>query len=82
MSLLLLGHRGSPREHPENSLAGFQAALDAGLSGVELDVRRLGDGELVVSHDPQLRGRPLSELRRADLPPRSAACARGFGLGC
>ena len=32
---LLLGHRGSPREYTENTLAGFQAALDAGLDGIE-----------------------------------------------
>lgn len=67
---LLLGHRGSPRAHPENSLAGFQAALDAGLDGTELDVRRLADGTLAVHHDAALRsGRALAELTRAELPP-------------
>jgi glycerophosphoryl diester phosphodiesterase len=66
---LLLGHRGSPRVHPENTLAGFQAALDAGLDGVELDVRRLADGTLVIHHDPALQGgRALPELTRAELP--------------
>ncbi|MFC5847157.1 glycerophosphodiester phosphodiesterase [Deinococcus petrolearius] len=69
MAPLLLGHRGSPRTHPENTLAGFQAALDAGLDGVELDVRRLGDGTLVVHHDKALQGgRALPELTRAELP--------------
>lgn len=69
MTPLLLGHRGTPRLHPENSLAGFQAALDAGLDGAELDVRRLLDGTLAVHHDPQLAdGRPLPGLRAADLP--------------
>ncbi|AZI42324.1 glycerophosphodiester phosphodiesterase [Deinococcus psychrotolerans] len=68
-SPLLLGHRGAPRLHPENSLAGFQAALDAGLDGVETDIRRLGDGGLVICHDAQLKdGRKLSALSRADLP--------------
>ena len=69
MAPLLLGHRGSPRVHPENTLASFQAALDAGLDGVELDVRRLADGTLVVHHDEALQGgRALPELRRAELP--------------
>ncbi len=69
MTPLLLGHRGTPRLHPENSLDGFQAALDAGLDGVELDVRRLGDGGLVICHDPHLPdGRKLDTLRRAELP--------------
>ncbi|MFC4638244.1 glycerophosphodiester phosphodiesterase [Deinococcus hohokamensis] len=69
MRPLLLGHRGSPRAFPENTLAGFQAALDAGLDGVELDVRRLRDGVLVVYHDAALPGgQALSTLRRLDLP--------------
>ncbi|MFC6749243.1 glycerophosphodiester phosphodiesterase family protein [Deinococcus aquaticus] len=56
MKPLLLGHRGTPRLHTENTLVGFQAAMDAGLDGVELDVRRLMDGTLVIHHDPALKG--------------------------
>lgn len=66
---LLLGHRGSPRQFPENTLASFQAALEAGLDGVEWDVRRLADGELVIHHDAELKdGRALPQMRRPDLP--------------
>jgi glycerophosphoryl diester phosphodiesterase len=69
MTPLLLGHRGTPRLHRENTLAGFQAALDAGLDGVELDVRRLVDGTLVIHHDEHLSdGRALPEMTAADLP--------------
>ncbi|UBV42965.1 glycerophosphodiester phosphodiesterase [Deinococcus taeanensis] len=69
MTPLLLGHRGTPALHRENTLTGFQAALEAGLDGVELDVRRLGDGTLVVHHDAHLAdGRFLPDLRAADLP--------------
>lgn len=67
--MLLLGHRGSPRQFPENTLASFQAALEAGLDGVEWDVRRLQDGTLVIHHDAVLSdGRQLPEMRCADLP--------------
>lgn len=66
---LLLGHRGTPRLHRENTLPGFQAALDAGLDGAELDVRRLLDGHLVVHHDLTLPdGRALNTLTRQELP--------------
>ncbi|MFC6591082.1 glycerophosphodiester phosphodiesterase [Deinococcus lacus] len=66
---LLLGHRGSPRQHPENTLAGFQAAVAAGLGGIELDVQCLADGTLAVHHDPDLAdGRALYRLTRAELP--------------
>ncbi len=69
MSPLLLGHRGTPRHHRENTLAGFQAALDAGLDGVELDVRRLLDGTLVIHHDEALKdGRLLPFLTLDELP--------------
>lgn len=66
---LLLGHRGSPRQHRENTLRSFQAALNAGLDGVELDVRRLADGTLVVHHDERL----FDGRRLADLTPRQLA---------
>lgn len=66
---LLLGHRGAPHHFRENTLPGFQAALDAGLDGVEIDVRRLADGTLVLHHDPHLKdGRRLRDLRRSEIP--------------
>ncbi len=66
---LLLGHRGSPRAERENTMSSFQAALDAGLDGVELDVRRLADGGLVIHHDLNLPdGRALNTLNAADVP--------------
>ncbi|ADV65740.1 glycerophosphodiester phosphodiesterase [Deinococcus maricopensis] len=69
MTPLLLGHRGTPHLHPENTLDGFRAALHAGLDGVELDVRRLGDGTLVIHHDPHLLdGRDLQTLGARTLP--------------
>ena len=69
-SPLLLGHRGSPLEHRENTLASFQAVMDAGLDGVELDVRRCVDGILVVHHDEKLfDGRRIADLSFPELRP-------------
>lgn len=48
---LIFGHRGAPDETPENTLAGFQRAVELGLDGVELDARLCKSGELVVLHD-------------------------------
>jgi glycerophosphoryl diester phosphodiesterase len=50
----ILGHRGSPRRAPENTIAAFEAALEAGADGVELDCRMTKDGVLVVRHDDEL----------------------------
>ncbi len=38
----------------ENTLSSFRAAFDAGVTGVELDVRLTADRQLVVWHDPVL----------------------------
>jgi glycerophosphoryl diester phosphodiesterase len=69
----IVGHRGNPAEATENTMAGFLAALDAGVRAVELDVRMTRDGELVVHHDAEL-GRVVAghglveELRRDEIP--------------
>lgn len=48
-------HRGLwNAERPENSLAAFAAARDAGY-GIELDVHLTADGHLVVHHDDSLK---------------------------
>jgi glycerophosphoryl diester phosphodiesterase len=51
---LIVGHRGAPTERPENTLAAFEAALDADAAAVEFDVRVTGDGHAVVVHDATL----------------------------
>jgi glycerophosphoryl diester phosphodiesterase len=50
----VVGHRGSPREAPENTLASFLAAARAGAQAVELDARLTRDGVVVVHHDAEL----------------------------
>tara|TARA_B100000029_G_scaffold69485_2_gene61839 strand:- start:1460 stop:2167 length:708 start_codon:yes stop_codon:yes gene_type:complete len=71
--MLIIGHRGAPTIKNENTLASFQAALDEGVDGIELDVQLSKDNQLVVFHDLhtyQLNGKhelichhTLSELR-------------------
>lgn len=48
------GHRGAKGLVVENTLESFAAAYDAGVTGVELDVRLTADGAVVVWHDPVL----------------------------
>lgn len=47
----IVGHRGARGEAPENTLAGFQIAVEAGAPEIELDVRLSADNHLVVLHD-------------------------------
>src|SRR5262249_20682605 len=76
--MLIFGHRGAPGypRRAENTCASFRKALRSGASGLEFDVRRCGDGRLVVVHDETIdrttngRGRvgklSYEELRRFD----------------
>lgn len=65
-------HRGLHGEtRPENSMAAFRAALEAGY-GIELDVHLLKDGNLAVMHDSALQrttGQPgkIEDLTTAQL---------------
>jgi len=52
---LVIGHRGSPLEAPENTLESFRLALAQGADALELDVHVSGDGVPMVIHDPDLR---------------------------
>ncbi len=52
----LIGHRGYPAVARENTGLSFEAALEAGCDGVELDVRMTRDLELIVHHDPTANG--------------------------
>jgi glycerophosphoryl diester phosphodiesterase len=53
---LVLGHRGASAARRENTLAAFAKAREFGADGVELDVRRTADAQLVVHHDPEAEG--------------------------
>lgn len=61
-----MGHRGWPTRYPDNTLSGFLAAASV-ADMVEMDVRRSGDGKLILSHDPTLRGEAVHEASWADL---------------
>jgi glycerophosphoryl diester phosphodiesterase len=91
---LILGHRGSPYEAPENTLASFARAVEQGADGVELDVQRARDGVPVVVHDDTLertlgvRGRvaehewpALERLSTARLPSLQQAAAWAAASG-
>jgi glycerophosphoryl diester phosphodiesterase len=53
--VIVLGHRGYSAKYLENTLEAFMKAVEAGANGVELDVRLSKDGEVVVSHDEDLK---------------------------
>ena len=62
-----IGHRGVRGSLPENTVAAFEAALGAGLDGLEVDVQRTRDGHLVLTHDFDLAGRRVVDAELAAL---------------
>jgi glycerophosphoryl diester phosphodiesterase len=83
---ILVGHRGLPTHAPEETLATFNACIDLRV-GVELDVRRTRDGQLVCLHDPTVdrttdgKGKAgdlsLRELRQLDAGKKFDAAFTG-----
>jgi glycerophosphoryl diester phosphodiesterase len=50
----IFAHRGASGTAPENTLAAFEKALEAGADYLEMDVHATSDGHIVVMHDPAL----------------------------
>jgi glycerophosphoryl diester phosphodiesterase len=77
----LFGHRGASAHFPENTLPAFQAAVEAGVPYLELDVWATADGHVVAHHDETLLrlcgdSRRISDLTLAELKALDA----GFGF--
>jgi len=69
---LVIAHRGSSSEAPENTLPAFEAAVARGADAIELDVRLTADGAPVVIHDATLdrttdRTGPVAAFTLAEL---------------
>lgn len=47
----IMGHRGAKGELPENTILGFQRAIDLNLPAIELDIHLSKDGKIMVIHD-------------------------------
>ena len=63
---LLIAHRGLSARYPENTLAAFRAAIEAGGEMLELDVGLSADGHVIVLHDDTLDRTTNGEGRLAD----------------
>lgn len=65
-------HRGARANAPENTLEAFRLAVRLGATGLESDVWRTSDGEVVLDHDgvvrSGLRRRSIASCNRGELP--------------
>lgn len=67
---LVIAHRGSSLDAPENTLAAFLLAVEQGADAVELDVAVCASGDLVVIHDSTVNRTTSGSGKVTDLPLR------------
>jgi glycerophosphoryl diester phosphodiesterase len=68
---LIVAHRGGAPWR-ENTVEAFRHAIACGADMIEFDVRRTGDGELIVHHDEAIGDRALAEIDYTEALRRSA----------
>lgn len=74
--MLIIAHRGYHAALPENTLAAFEAAVMAGVNGIETDVRISRDGLAVLIHDRVMgTGQAVADLTR-----REIECVLGYKI--
>lgn len=73
---LILGHRGSPKRYPENTIASFDETLRAGADGFETDLRLLFDRTAVLYHDDELDEAEIESLTYTQCAERGHVIAR------
>jgi len=72
----VVAHRGASASHPENTLAAFEGAVEAGADVVELDARLTADNVAIILHDMDVshttdgtglvHGMTLDQVKRLD----------------
>lgn len=66
--MLVIAHRGYHASVPENTLAAFEAAVMAGVNGIETDVRINRDGLPILMHDRIIgHGQAVADLTRSEI---------------
>lgn len=68
MTTKVWAHRGASAVAPENTMAAFRRAVELGADGIELDVQRSADGQLVVIHDETVDRTTNGTGRIVELP--------------
>jgi glycerophosphoryl diester phosphodiesterase len=73
-------HRGLWREHAENTLGAFAAALSVGVTTIELDVGVTHDGVVIVSHERRVSALEYRENEWIGTPWKDLALAEARAL--
>lgn len=67
--ILNIAHRGFTRNHPDNTLEAFSAAIELGADGIECDVQETADNNFIIFHDNNIEGTRISDMSLKDIRP-------------
>jgi glycerophosphoryl diester phosphodiesterase len=70
-SVQVIASCGLHHDVPPNTLAAFEAAIEAGCDMIETDFRACAEG-VIVCHDERVAGRPIDDMTRDEI--RQAVC--------
>ena len=77
----IFAHRGASLTFAENTMPAFKAAIELKADGIELDVQKTKDGQIVVTHDENVKrvtgvDQKVVDFNYADLKALNAAAFR------
>jgi glycerophosphoryl diester phosphodiesterase len=78
VTTLVSAHRGGSEHARPATYDAYEDAVTTGAEYAEFDIRRTGDGELVVYHDPHAGGPGGTPRRVADLTYAGLCAAAGY----
>ena len=64
----VVAHRGFSGLKPENTLAAYRAAVEAGANGAECDIRRASDGIIYIMHDGNFKRTAGHDIPAGTIP--------------
>lgn len=50
----VFAHRGFSSKYPDNTMPAFNASVDLGVDGIEIDIQFTANNKIVISHDERL----------------------------
>ncbi|MBP5273507.1 MAG: hypothetical protein ILO36_01035 [Abditibacteriota bacterium] len=82
--MLIFAHRGDSGNYPENTLEAYASAAAAAPDYIEADIRLSADGEVVISHDNNLKrtgrtDRNISDMTLSEIKAIDVSFADKFG---
>lgn len=70
-NIFVVAHRGSSGTHPENTMAAFREAVDAGAMMIETDIQFTSDNRIIAFHDSELTNKSDGSGNTVEMPYES-----------